>query len=455
MPIIRSISGLRATLNDYLTPDLITRYVLSFSNLLPDGPVVIGRDGRPSGEWIEHIIIGSLISAGREVFVIGIAPTPTVQLMTELSEAVGGIAITASHNPEEWNGLKFIDGNGVFFTKEANNKLWEQYDNFKYLPPSEKHYYKSVSMINAIDDHIDNILTLPVVSNNSFINQLNAKKYKVVVDAVNASGSVAIPLLLRKLGCSVIPLHCDGSGIFPHTPEPLPENLSELAQAVKNNHADLGIAVDPDADRLVLIDDQGEPIGEEKTICLAIEAVLSNFSAFEIGVEPSVVVNYSTTRLAKDIADKYLAKFHRAPVGEINVINKMMEVDAVIGGEGSGGVILPTCHYGRDSLVGVALTLFLMIRRNQPLSQIVDSMPKYQMIKYKQNFTGKLDDLIAKAQNEFPNAEINLEDGIRIDFERSWVQMRTSNTEPIIRIIAEAPDESEAKALIAKLREWL
>jgi phosphomannomutase len=455
MPIIRSISGLRATLSDFLTPEVISKYVLSFSYLLPEGPIVVGRDGRPSGQWIEQVIVGSLISAGREVFILGTAPTPTVQLMTELSEAVGGIAITASHNPKEWNGLKFIDSNGVFLDIDANSKLWEHYDNFKFLPPSSDIYYKSVSMMNAIDDHIDNILTIPVVSNGSFIQKLADKRYKVVVDAVNASGSVAIPLLLRKLGCQVIPLHCDGSGVFPHAPEPLTENLIELAQAVKNNKADLGIAVDPDADRLVLIDENGEAIGEEKTICLAIEAVLSNFSAFEIGVEPSVVVNLSTTRLAKDIADKYLAKFHRSPVGEINVIKKMIEVDAVVGGEGSGGVILPTCHYGRDSLVGTALILFLMVKRNQTLSQIVDSMPKYHMIKYKQNFSGSFAELIEKAKAEFPEAEINLEDGIRIDFAKSWVQMRTSNTEPIIRIIAEAPELSEAQNLIHKLKSLI
>ncbi|MCK5741454.1 MAG: phosphoglucosamine mutase, partial [Chlorobi bacterium] len=296
------------------------------------------------------------------------------------------------------------------------------------------------------DQHIEAIINSPIFSESDTIAKLKDRKLKIVVDAVNASGSIVVPTLLRKLGCEVIELFCDASGIFPHTPEPLPINLTELAAAVKEHKADLGIAVDPDADRLVLIDENGVPIGEELTITLAAEAALSSKDA--LGKYDAVVtVNYSTTRTVEDIAAKYGAVVKRSAVGEINVVRKMKEVNALVGGEGSGGVILPACHYGRDSLVGCALILHLLAQRDSSLSEICADLPKYAMLKLKRQFSGQLDELIDQVIEAFPDGKATRDDGIKIDFEKSWVQLRASNTEPIVRIIAEAPTKKEAKEL--------
>lgn len=448
MPFIRSISGLRATLGDSLYPDIITGYITAFSSYCSKGTIIIGRDGRPSGYWIEKIIVGTLLALGREVKVLGVVPTPTIQLMVEHSEAVGGIAITASHNPEQWNGMKFINANGVFLDAEENKKMWDFYDNCKI----QYNYSSIIPEIHydymAVNKHIDNILKIPALKQHSILKSIRKKKYKVVIDAVNASGSIAIPQLLEELGCEIIPLFCDGSGIFPHIPEPLPQNLGLLSEKVKELHADLGIAVDPDADRLVLIDETGNPIGEEKTIVLS---VLSILSSLENTDSKSVVVNYSTTRMVQDIAESYNTKLYRSPVGEINVVKKMKETNAVIGGEGSGGVILPDCHYGRDSLVGTALILSLMTKSNKKLSELSNELPKYEMLKYKKEFTGNINNIIDTIKKLFPDSIATCDDGIRIDFDDSWVQLRASNTEPIVRIISEAPTKKLAEELAKKV----
>lgn len=447
MAFIRSISGLRATLGDDLTPTIVAEYVAGFSASLSEGDIVVGSDGRPSYQWIEKIVAGTLAACGRKVIMTGVVPTPTVQMITEHDpKAVGGIIITASHNPSEWNGLKFIDSDGVFLDAEANAKLWEHTDNkdFKYIP--EQKLAELIEMPEAGNRHIDAIINSPIFSKSDTIAKLKKLKLKIVVDAVNASGSIVVPALLRKLGCEVVELYCDASGIFPHTPEPLPINLTDLAAAVKEHKADLGIAVDPDADRLVLIDETGNPIGEELTITLAAEAALS--SKDSLGeYDPVVTVNYSTTRAVEDIAAKYGATVQRSAVGEINVVKKMKEVNALIGGEGSGGVILPACHYGRDSLVGCALILHLLAQRGVSLSEICAELPKYEMLKLKQPFSGKLDKLIDEVIKAFPDGKATRDDGIKIDFEKSWVQLRASNTEPIVRIIAEAPTMQEVEEL--------
>jgi len=447
MPLIRSISGLRATIDDFLTEELIVNYSKAFDAILSPGPIVVGRDGRPSGEWIEKLIAGTLAGCGRDVRIIGIVPTPTVQLMVEDSDAAGGIAITASHNPTEWNGLKFIGSDGVFLDESKNRELWEVLDSRNFSESERTGEILEVD--NALDIHIDKILKLKYISNN--IIAIISSSMKIVVDAVNASGSLIVPKLLSRLGNEVIQLFCDGSGIFPHTPEPIPENLSLLGEAVLRHKADFGIAVDPDADRLVIVGCDGKPIGEELTISIAVEAVLSSAGHNDA----AVVVNLSTTRLVHDIAEKYGAKFYRSPVGEINVVNKMRELKACIGGEGSGGVILPECHYGRDSLVGIALLISLLAVRKTSISEIIDEFPKYEIVKTKKEFTGAITDLIKKIVPHFSDANVNLEDGIRFDFPKSWVQLRESNTEPIIRIIAEAPSHDEAKELINRINNLL
>jgi phosphomannomutase len=448
MALIRSISGLRGTLGNDLFPHIITKYCVAFHKFLPEGSVIIGRDGRPSGKWIEELCAVTLSALGRKVKKIGVTPTPTVQVLVEHSNAAGGIAITASHNPAEWNGLKFLNSSGVFLDKEENVGLWKILDEELFDYDYHQECGDQKDNINAINFHIDKIIGSSFINAENIKKELEKRNYKIVVDAVNASGSLTIPNLIRELGCKVVCLHCDESGIFPHEPEPLPCNLTELAQAVKDNDADMGIAVDPDADRLVLIDNSGEPIGEEKTIALAVKALLSrNIGNNE---DKRIVVNYSTSRMIEDIAKEYSAEVIRSAVGEINVVKKMKEVDAVIGGEGSGGVILSECHYGRDSLVGTALILGYIAESGKTLKEISDELPKYEMLKTKQEFSGELQPLIEKVKQIFADGKITEDDGIKIDYPDRWVQLRASNTEPIIRIMAEAPTIAEAEELVKK-----
>jgi phosphomannomutase len=447
MPLVRSISGLRATVDDnILNNDLIRDYCRAYSQVIPTGDVIIGMDGRPSGKEIIAVAAETLAGCGRNVLVAGVVPTPTVQLLVENLDAAGGIIVTASHNPAQWNGLKFLGNDGVFLDAKKNAELWNVLDNRLFASVEKNGKIKTID--NALDLHLGSIMQIFVLQDS--LVDIKEMKLRAVVDAVNASGSEFIPALLEKLGVGIIPLFCDGSGVFPHTPEPLPQNLSQLAAAVHENSADIGIAVDPDADRLVLIDGTGEPVGEEMTVSLATESVLSARQDMSSGY--SVVVNLSTTRLVEDIAGKYGADFYRSPVGEINVVRKMQANGAIIGGEGSGGVIYPDCHYGRDSLVGTALVLSLMARRKKTLRDIVNGYPKYDIVKMKRNYSGDVKQLIQKIAAAYPDADVNLDDGIRIDFPKRWVQLRGSNTEPIIRIIAEAPTKAEAEELAELLQ---
>lgn len=449
MAFIRSISGLRATLGDDLSPVAVVKYALGFAKYCPAGSIIVGSDGRPSGSWIERAAISALTAAGRNVTTIGVAPTPTVQFAVEKSGAAGGIAITASHNPENWNGLKFLNSKGVFLDASENAEFWEIVDseNFDLSPdsiPADVEPYK-----DAVADHISSILNLDIFSKNGVAEYFDEREFVAVVDAVNASGSRPIPAALELLGCKVKKLHCDGSGIFPHTPEPIPDNLGELSEAVKKFKADIGVAVDPDADRLVLIDEFGEPIGEEKTIVLATKALLKLTKAAGGDVGP-VVINHSTTKAVEDVAREFGAVCFRSSVGEINVVKKMKETGAIIGGEGSGGVILPASHFGRDSIAGVALILSLIAAENKPLSRLAVEVPEYFMIKTKKPFAGNFTDVADGFVKEFGRENLVGEDGVKFDFGDSWVQIRASNTEPIVRIIAEAKSRSESEELVEK-----
>lgn len=451
MTLIRSISGLRGITETSLTPKVVNDYTLAFAQFCKQGKIIIGRDGRQSGKWIEEIVSKALLDSGLDVELLGIVPTPTVQLCVEKSDAIGGIAITASHNPSEWNGLKFINKDGIFLNQHENEILWKYLDNKKFETKIKKHKSKIYIDENAKQKHIDAIFNIPLFTNSENVSKIKQRKLKVVVDAVNASGSEIIPSLLKEFGCQVIKLFCDGNGDFPHTPEPLPQNLTQLSEVVKKNEADIGIAVDPDADRLVLVDENGVCIGEEKTICIAIESVLSSFLNFEGVYSKSIVVNQSTTALVEYIASKNNAVVYRSPVGEINVVQKMKQTNSIIGGEGSGGVILPVCHFGRDSLVGIALLLSLLALNKLTLSQIANSYPKYYMVKEKFYSSINLHFLLEKIKKLFPYSRIILEDGIKIIDDNSWIQLRSSNTEPIIRIIAESISEQEAKEYIKKV----
>lgn len=449
MPVVRSISGLRATTDDgSLNAQLISSYVKAFAKLLDFGRIVVGRDGRQGSEEIEKLVLSELYNIGCEVVSLGIVPTPTVQLYSELPEFSGGIAITASHNPQNWNGLKFINSNGVFLDEQENHQLWKIVDCNGIV--HSRFSGKIITEDNAIDFAINKILDIDIVK--SKIQEIRKKQFKIAIDAVNASGSIAVPKLLEKFNCETFELFCDGSGIFPHEPEPLPKNLTQLAEFVKINKCDLGVAVDPDADRLVLVDNQGNCINEELTIALAIDAVLRNSN----NENNSVVVNLSSSSVSQWICNQYGANLYRSPVGEINVVKKMKETSSIIGGEGSGGVIFPQCHYGRDSLVGLALVLIEITDKNQSISEIVSSFPTLYMKKEKFVFTGDFSSLVYKFKQVFIQGVFDEQDGLRIDFPNSsWLQIRKSNTEPIIRIIAESISERQTNELIEAARQLL
>lgn len=428
-----------------LTPQLIAEYTAAFSTMLPEGPIVVGRDGRPSGYWIEDIVVGTLKACGRPVRSLGMVPTPTVQLLTEKSDAVGGIVITASHNPAEWNGLKFLYADGIFLDDDANNSLWRIVDSHSQIFSDQQQSGSVEYISDAVKQHIDVICKVFNIDSKS-ISQNIKRQQRVVVDAVNCSGSVIVPRLLSLLGYQPVPLFCDGTGTFPHHPEPLAENLGDLGHAVKQYGAAFGVAVDPDADRLVLFDELGDPIGEELTIALAAMAALES----KLKGADVVVVNYSTTRTVDDIAQRYGAKTLRSPVGEINVVRKMLETGALIGGEGSGGVIYPRAHAGRDSLVGIALICGLLNSSNKTLSQLCSTLPKYAMVKKRIVLSDRLElpRILGKLAKKYQHATVSLEDGVHLSWADRWVHIRASNTEPILRLIAEAPTSIDAAALI-------
>ena len=451
MALMVSISGLRGIIGESLTPDVVVRYASAFGEYCrrtsPRNPtIVIGRDGRITGKTIAHLVSSTLIAEGINVRAIGICPTPTVQIAVERSGAAGGIAITASHNPIEWNGLKFIAPTGMFLDAAENQRFWG-------LVEAPHTYARWNELGNHTPDdtwirtHIDSVLALPVIDRAA----IARRKLRVVADCVNASGGVIVPTLLRELGCTVIETNCDVSGIFNHTPEPIPENLTGLAARVKSEHADLGIAVDPDTDRLVFITDLGEAYGEEYTVASAIQFILGKLPSAQ---SANVVVNLSTTRAVDDIARRFGASLVRTAVGEINVAKRMKEIGAVIGGEGSGGVIYPAVHLGRDAIVGIGLILQMLTDSGGTMSELKASLPQYAIAKGK-SLLGKKspDEILASLSSDLArNGTITTEDGLKVDFPDSWVHLRKSNTEPIIRVIAEARTVREAVSLVEQIR---
>lgn len=454
MKIISSISGLRATLEEgKFDTLLIYRYITALCEIYPQGLIVIGRDGRPSGEDIENTLVQILNYFGRKYLVCGIIPTPTVQLMVEHTGAVLGISVTASHNPAEWNGLKFINSQGIFFNSTENDILIKTIEKQKIdvVPPeifTPINRISNNSANEAINVHINKALSSTIGNNPIDLGSIKSRNFKVVVDAINSSGSVIIPKLLEELNCQVHKINCEANGKFVHHPEPLPENLTELAASVARIGADLGIAVDPDADRLVLINEQGKPISEEMTIVLSIWSyLLSSEEPSKI----SIVVNHSTTQLVEILARKFGAKVFRAPVGEINVVEKMKQVSAQIGGEGSGGVIWSDFHYGRDAIAGIILILNLLAKTNKKISELVAELPKSIIKKVKIEFNGNYELLKEKTISHFSREKCITEDGIKFIGPDYWVQLRKSNTEPILRIIAESTSEFTTNILIDKL----
>ncbi|NWF49187.1 MAG: phosphoglucosamine mutase [Ignavibacteriaceae bacterium] len=430
-----SISGIRGIVGNGFDPEVIVKYTSAYAEFIGKGNVVVGRDARVSGEMVNSIVTGTLLAKGIDVIDIGICPTPTVQYTVKTQNASGGIAISASHNPNEWNALKFLNSTGQFMTPDEHHslKMILEKNDLKFSVWNSIGKRKVFS--EALDKHINDVLNLKHIN----IDLIRKRKFKVLTDCVNGAGVYVIPKLLKEFGCEVIEMNCETSGIFPRLPEPLPENLTETMTAVKSAKADLGIVVDPDVDRLVLITNEGLPFGEENTITQAVKFVLSK----EKG---NVAVNLSTTRAVDDVASYFNCKVYRSAVGEANVVKKMKEVSAVIGGEGSGGVIFPALHYGRDALVGIAITLQHLTESGLKLSQLKESLPQYFISKKKIELENINPDLvISKLIEKFSGQNLNTEDGLKIDFNDHWVHFRKSNTEPIIRIITEAKTNKQAE----------
>jgi phosphomannomutase len=447
MSLMESISGVRGIVGSSLTPEVVVRYAHAFAEFCGKKPVVVGRDGRITGRILTNILVSSLLAKGCDVRAIGICPTPTVALETERSDAAGGVIVTASHNPMEWNGLKFLNSDGIFLDADENIRLRTYLSDIPaYAAWNEIGTH--ISIPEAINKHIEAVLGMEHIDTGA----IRARSFKVVLDCVNAAGGVIVPQLLERLGCEVVKLHCDVSGIFAHTPEPLPENLTELAWTVQKEKADIGIAVDPDVDRLVLIDENGKPIGEEYSIATAVRFVLAHTEA--PARKRPVVINLSTTRAVEDIAAQYGTPVIRTPVGEINVAKRMRETGALIGGEGSGGIIHPAVHYGRDAIVGIAIVLQYLTELGSPMSVLRNSLPDYFIKKDKIEIRDADPDTLLSSLAETDNegGSVNTEDGIRIDFPDYWVHFRKSNTEPIIRIIAEAHTREEASKVVDKYK---
>jgi len=438
-----SISGIRGEIGSTLTPAIIVKYIAAFAKYLNGGKVILGRDSRVSGPFVNDIVKGVLVSSGCKVIEIGIVPTPTVQLEIEHHQAAGGIAITASHNPIQWNGLKFMGSDGRFLNPEEAGKVYGLADEGE-IAYKEWAELGSVSEDNgAIERHIQKVKKISYID----VDAIRKRKFKVVVDSVNGAGGVIIPALLEELGCEVVAINQEQNGKFAHTPEPLPENLIQLGDAVREHQADLGFAVDPDVDRCAIVDQTGAPIGEEYTLPIATKLVFSK----EMG---RMAVNMSTSRASEDIANYYNCMFVRSKVGEINVADKMKEIDALIGGEGNGGVILPEVHLGRDAPVAVAMTLQMLLEFGDTISELKASLPQYQMVKMKVNIEGMDPDAVLAAMTEkYKEQPMDTLDGVKIDFEDSWVHLRKSNTEPIVRVIAESPTEKEAQDLAQRFMD--
>ncbi len=432
-----SVSGIRGEIGSTLTPETIGDFTAAFALFLKGGKVVVGRDSRVSGPFVAHLVKGVLSANGCDVVDIGIVPTPTVQMAVDYHQAAGGIAITASHNPIQWNGLKFIDGDGRFLSPDRAETVFKLRDNKETNLVSWKELGKEVEDNEAVKRHIEAVLNISYLD----VAALRKRRFKVAVDTVNGAGGEIIPALLKELGCEVVALNSEMNGIFAHTPEPLPENLIQLGEAIRKNGADIGFAVDPDVDRCAIVDNNGNPIGEEYTLPIAVKLIFSK----KMG---RMAINMSTSRASEDIAKYYNCMVVRSKVGEINVADKMKEIDALIGGEGNGGVILPEVHTGRDAPVAVALTLQALLEFGGTIDELKKSLPQYVMVKNKVNIEGIDPDLILmKLAEKYKDEEINLLDGVKIDFEQSWVHLRKSNTEPILRIISEAPTEKEAQDL--------
>lgn len=460
MSLIKSISGIRGTIGgkvgDNLTPLDVVKFASAFGTWLQnnknkkDLTLIIGRDARISGSMVNSLVTATLQGLGINVVDLGLSTTPTVEVMVPELNADGGIILTASHNPKQWNALKLLNEKGEFINGENGAEVLAlaESEDFNYAEVDDLGQYETRE--DAFDIHIQKILDLPMVD----VEAIKAKKYKIVLDAVNSTGGIAIPMLLDKLGCETIKLYCEPNGQFPHNPEPLKEHLGDICELVKKENADFGVVVDPDVDRLALVDETGEMFGEEYTLVAVADYLLKNKNGVAVS-------NLSSSRALRDVAQTHDSEYFASAVGEVNVVNLMKEKNAVIGGEGNGGIIYPDLHYGRDSLVGVALFLTHLAKENKTVSELRAGYPSYFMGKKKIELTPEInvDDLLTKMEKEYQNEEVSTVDGVKIDFENNWVHLRKSNTEPIIRIYTEAKSQEEADKLgddmIAKIKSLI
>ena len=444
MTLIKSISGIRGTIGgevgNALTPLDIVRFTASYAAFIrkehsSSNTIIIGRDARISGEMVSNIVSGTLIGCGFDVLDVGLSTTPTIEVAVQIEQSAGGIIITASHNPKQWNALKLLNDKGEFLSAKDGEEILELAENdaFTFSEVDDLGKYTFDDTFN--DKHIEEVLNLNLVD----VDLVQSAGFKVVVDAVNSTGGFMIPRLLEKMGVECVKLYCEPNGKFPHNPEPLPKNLTEISKLVVEEKADFGIVVDPDVDRLAMVCEDGSMFGEEYTLVAVADYVLSKTPG-------NTVSNLSSTRALRDVTNNYNGSYEASAVGEVNVVDKMKATNAIIGGEGNGGVIYPEMHYGRDALIGVALFLTQLAERKISAKKLRDSYPNYFISKNKIQLTPEIDvdAILATLEEKYKNEQITTIDGLKIDFQEGWVHLRKSNTEPIIRIYAESEGEEKA-----------
>ena len=458
MTLIKSISGIRGTIggqvSENLTPIDIVKFTIAYTRFIASKNeakklrIVVGRDARISGEMVNDIIEGTLLGCGVDVINVGLCTTPGTEMAVITHKADGGIIITASHNPKQWNALKLLNEKGEFLNAEEGKLVLALAEQEDFIFPDVDHIGKVISREDFNPTHIDQVLALKLVD----VEKVKARKFKVVVDAVNSIGGVVIPALLEKLGCEVVKLNCEPNGQFAHNPEPLAENLTEISKVIVEVGADLGIVVDPDVDRLALVNEDGTMFGEEYTLVAVADYIL----AHNLG---NTCSNLSSSRALCDVTIAHGGQYSASAVGEVNVVTKMKETGAVIGGEGNGGVIYPELHYGRDALVGVALFLTYFAEMNCTMTQLRLRYPAYFASKNKIELTPAIDvdKVLSTIKERYAHERVNDIDGVKIDFPRYWVHLRKSNTEPIIRIYTEAKTQEQAdevaEQFIAEIKE--
>ncbi|MFH1502002.1 MAG: phosphoglucosamine mutase [Candidatus Eisenbacteria bacterium] len=441
MTLIRSVSGVRGTTGVDITESLVRRYAAAFGAMV-GGDVAVGWDGRRGGDSLLAAVVRGLGSAGARALDAGLVPTPTVGIAVRKRGLAGGVVVTASHNPEAQNGLKFFSKRGIFLVPEDAARLFAAADSSE--PPEEEGPEPS-ALEGALRHHLNLVLSSRLVDREG----IASRAPKVVVDCVNAAGSHALPTLLRELGCRVTAMNAEPGRGFTRGPEPVPENLGGLAEAVSDAGADVGLACDPDADRLAVVDEHGSPVGEEYTLALAARAVLARTPG-------PIVANVSTSRMMDDVASEFSVPIHRSPVGEVNVVTKMEEVSAVVGGEGNGGVILPDVHLGRDACTAAALVMTALCDAGCSASELLGRSPSYSMLKTKLGLPGvSREAIVGAVRGAFPDALVDLTDGPKMTWPDRWVHARMSGTEPVVRVIAEAPDRATSESLVERATDAL